>query len=45
MAELEIDREGVNDRKKWRKYVIRRKSNPIGKRTINREYIYICIYI
>ena len=36
MAELEIDREYVHDRKKWRKYVIKRKSNPIGKRTINR---------
>ena len=30
MAELEIDR------KKWRKYGIKRKSTPIGKWTINR---------
>ena len=30
MAELAIDRE------KWRKNVMKRKSNPIGKRTINR---------
>ena len=36
MAELEIDREDVHDRKKWRKNVMKRKSNPIGKRTINR---------
>ena len=36
MAEPEIDIEDVHDRKKWRKYVIKRKSNPIGKRTINR---------
>ena len=36
MAELEIDRD-VHDRKKWRKYVMKRKSNPIRKLTINRE--------
>ena len=36
MSELEIDREDVHDRKKWRKNVIKRKANPIGKRTINR---------
>ena len=36
MAELEIDREDVHDRMKWRKHVMKRKSNPIGKRTINR---------
>ena len=36
IAELEIDREDVHDRKKWRKYVIKRKSNPIGKWTITR---------
>ena len=35
MAELEIDREDVHDKKKWRKYVIKRKSNPIEKPTIN----------
>ena len=32
MAELEIDKEDVHDRRK----VMKRKSNPIGKRTINR---------
>ena len=32
MAELEIDREDVHDRKKWRLEVMKRKSNPIGKR-------------
>ena len=37
MAKLEIDREDVHDRKKWRKNVMKRKSNPIGKRTINRK--------
>ena len=36
MAELEIDREDVNDRKKMRKNVMKRKSNPIGERTTNR---------
>ena len=36
MAELEIDREDVHDRKKWRKNVMKMKSNLIGKRTINR---------
>ena len=45
MAELEIDKEDVHDRNrsKWRKNVnvMKRKSNPIGKRTINRHYIYI----
>ena len=35
MAQLEID-QNVNDRKKWRKIVMKRKSSPIGKRTINR---------
>ena len=36
MAELEIDREDVHDSKKRRKNVMKRKYNPIGKRTINR---------
>ena len=36
IAELVIDREDVHDRKKWRNNVMKRKSNPIGKRTINR---------
>ena len=35
MAELAIDREDVHDRKKWREIGIKRKSNTIGKRTIN----------
>ena len=34
-AELEIDREDVHNRKKWRRNVMKRKSDPIGKRTIN----------
>ena len=38
MAELEIDKEDVHDRSKWRRNVnvMKRKSNPIGKLTINR---------
>ena len=36
MAELEFDREDVHDRKTCRKNVMKRKSNPIGKWTINR---------
>ena len=36
MADLEIDKEDVHDRRKWRRNVVKRKSNPIGKRTINR---------
>ena len=38
MAELEIDKEDVHDRSKWRRNVnvMKRKSYPIGKRTINR---------
>ena len=38
MAELEIDKEDVHDRSKWRRIVnvMKRKSNPIGKRTIIR---------
>ena len=36
MAELEIDKEDVHDRKKWRINVMNRKSNPIGKRNLNR---------
>ena len=37
MAELEIDKEDVHDRSKWRRNVsvMKRKSNTIGKRTIN----------
>ena len=30
MAELELDREDVHDRKKWRKNVMKRKSDAIG---------------
>ena len=36
MAKLGIDKEDVHDRNKWRRNIIKRKSNPIGKRTINR---------
>ena len=36
MAELEIDREDLRDRMKWRKNVMKRQSNPIRKRIINR---------
>ena len=38
MADIEIDKEDVHDRRKWRKNVniMKRKSNLIGKRTINR---------
>ena len=38
MAKLEINIEDVHDRKKWRMNVnvMKRKSNPIGKRAINR---------
>ena len=38
MAELEIDKEDVHDRSKWRRNVnvMKRKSSPIGNRTINR---------
>ena len=36
MAELEIGKEDVHDRKKCRWNVMKRKSNPIGKLTINR---------
>ena len=36
LAELEIDKEDVHDRKKLRRNVMKRKSNPIGIQTINR---------
>ena len=36
MAELEIDKEDVHDRSRRNVNVMKRKSNPIGKRTINR---------
>ena len=36
MAELDFDKEDVHDRNKWRMFIRKRKSNPIGKRTINR---------
>ena len=35
MAELEIDIENINDRKKLRRNVMKRKSNHIGRRTSN----------
>ena len=41
MAKLEIDKEDVHDRNKWRRNVMKRKSNPIGNQTINRYYICI----
>ena len=41
MAELEIDRDYIHNRMKLRKNVMKRKSNPIGKQTINQLYIYI----
>ena len=38
MAKLEINKKDVHDRSKWRRNVnvMKRKYNPIGKRTINR---------
>ena len=36
MAVLKVDKEDVHDRNKWRRNVMKRKSNPIGKRPINR---------
>ena len=39
MVEHKIDKEDVHDRKKWRKNVMKRQSNPIGKRTIIRSYV------
>ena len=36
ITELEIDKEDVHDRKKWRRNVINMKFNPIGKRTLHR---------
>ena len=36
MAELEIDKEDVHERRKWRRNVVKRKSNPFRKWTINR---------
>ena len=35
MTELEIDREDIHDREKWKKNVMKRKSNSIGKGNIN----------
>ena len=40
MAELEIDREDVHDRKKWRKNVMKRNCEPYRK-TENKPIIYI----
>ena len=36
MVVLEIDKEDVHDRNKWRENVMKRNANPIGKWTINR---------
>ena len=30
------DKEDVHNRRKWRRNVVKRKSNPMGKQTINR---------
>ena len=35
MAEHESDKEKIHDQKKWRRNVLKRKSNPIRKQTIN----------
>ena len=35
MEELEIDRKYIHYRKKWRQNVMKRKTNPIGKYTLN----------
>ena len=35
IAELQIDKEDVHDRKKWRENIMKKKSNPNGKWTIN----------
>ena len=45
MAEVEIDKEDVHNRSKWRRNVnvMKRMSNTIGKRTIKRYNIY-CTY-
>ena len=47
LAEFEIDKEDVHDRSKWGRNVnvMKRKSNPIGKLTINRYYIYHTISV
>ena len=37
MAEVEIDKEDVHDRKKWRRNVMKRNSIPIEKRTIHQK--------
>ena len=36
MVEFEIDKEDVHDRTKYKRNVMKRRFNPIGKRTINR---------
>ena len=36
MVVLETDKEYVHDSKKWKRNIMKRKSNSIGKRTINR---------
>ena len=41
MVELEIDRQNVPYRKKWRNNVMKRKFNPIRKRTMHKPIIII----
>ena len=36
MAEFNIGREDINNRNKWRNNVMKKKTIPIGKRTIHR---------
>ena len=44
VAELESDKEDVHNRRKWRRNVMKSKSNPIGK-TDYKPIICIYIYI
>ena len=40
MAEFESNKEDIHDLKKWSRNVMKRKSNPIRKQTINRSGCY-----
>ena len=40
MTELDIDKEDVHDRKTWRSNVMKRTSNPMGKRTMKKKLYY-----
>ena len=45
MTEFEIDKEDVHERNQWRRNVMKRKSNPVGKRIIYKPIVMYSYFI